>query len=185
MKRIFIALKIAPGEALLRMFSSLRSLPGNEKINWVDPENIHVTLAFLGDTEGERIKAADIAVREKCKGFGEFGFNLTGTGLFRNFRDPKVIWTGIEDCDRLVKLNEIITAGLRDAGFKPESRPFKPHITLGRIKFIKDPHSLESAIERYSGTFFQRVTVNEVIIFESILSPAGPLYKPVSRIRLS
>ena len=69
MKRIFIALKVVPGDVLLRMLSSLKSLLGNEKIKWVDPENIHLTLAFLGDTEDERIKVAGIMLKNACSGF--------------------------------------------------------------------------------------------------------------------
>jgi 2'-5' RNA ligase len=185
MKRIFIALKIEPGDTLLRMISSLKSLPGNERINWVDPANIHLTLAFLGDTDEEMIKIADIAVRQQCRGSGEFSFKLSGTGVFRNYRDPKVIWAGIEECPNLTRLNNLISTALCDAGFKLEKRPFKPHITLGRIKSIKDPKAFESAVERYRSTFFQEVAVNEVILFESILKPTGPVYKPLGKFMLA
>ncbi|OFY68458.1 MAG: 2'-5' RNA ligase [Bacteroidetes bacterium RBG_13_43_22] len=185
MKRIFIALKVEPEGNLLRMISSLRSVLGNEKINWVDLSNIHLTLAFLGDTGEERIKMADIAVRQKCSGFGVFSFNLSGTGVFKNFRDPRVIWTGIGECEKLIKLNDLIMTGLKDTGFKFEDRPFRPHITLGRIKFIKDPSLLESALEKYRDAHFQTVPVKEVILYESILKPAGPVYKPLGRFRLS
>lgn len=185
MKRIFIALKIEPGDNLLRMMSSLKSLLGNERINWVDAANIHLTLAFLGDTDEEMIKVADLAVRQHCRGSGEFSFKLSGTGVFRNYRDPKVIWAGIEECPGLTRLNNLISTALSDAGFKLEERPFKPHITLGRIKFIKDSGALTSAVERYNNTFFQEVTVNEVILFESILKPSGPLYRPLGKFSLT
>ncbi|OFY64212.1 MAG: 2'-5' RNA ligase [Bacteroidetes bacterium RBG_13_43_22] len=185
MKRIFVAIKIEPEGLLLKTISSLRSVLANERIVWVDPVNIHLTLAFLGDTEEERIKVADIAVRQQCSGFGEFSFNLKGTGVFKNFRDPRVIWTGIEECERLTSINDHIMKELKDTGFSLEDRPFKPHITLGRIKFIKDPRLLESSLERYRETHFQKVNVSEVILFESILKPAGPVYKPLGRYRLS
>ncbi|MFH0842305.1 MAG: RNA 2',3'-cyclic phosphodiesterase [Bacteroidota bacterium] len=185
MKRIFIALKINPGDSLIRMISTLRALLENERINWVDPANIHLTLAFLGDTDEEMIKIADLAVRQQCRGSGEFSFNLSGTGVFRNYRDPKVIWAGIEEYRNLARLNNLISTALSDAGFKLEERPFKPHITLGRIKFIKDSRVLESAVEKYSNTFFQEVAVNEVILFESILKPTGPVYKPLGRFLLA
>jgi 2'-5' RNA ligase len=177
-------LKVEPGDTLLRMISSLKSLLGNERINWVDPANIHLTLAFLGDTDEEMIKIADLAVRQQCRGSGVFSFNLSGTGVFRNYRDPKVIWAGIEECRSLARLNNLISTALSDAGFKLEERPFKPHITLGRIKSLKDVKALESAVARYSSTFFQEVAVNEVILFESILKPTGPVYKPLGRFLL-
>ncbi len=185
MKRIFIALKIEPDGILLRMITSLRSVFGNERITWVDPANIHLTLAFLGDTEEDRIKAAGITARQNCSGFGEFSFNLSGTGVFKNFREPRIIWVGIEESEKLVQLNDLIMTGLKDTGFRFEDRPFRPHITLGRIKFIKDSELLKSTLERYQDTHFQKVLIKEVILYESILKPTGPVYKPLGRFSLS
>lgn len=184
MKRIFIALKVEPGETLLRMFSSLKALPGNEKITWVAPGNIHLTIAFLGDTEDERIMVAGIMLKQKCTGFGEFGFNLSGAGVFRNFKDPKVIWIGIGNSGKLFQLNDLIITGLKDTGFKVEERQFNPHITLGRVKSIKDTEALKSAVDRYQNTFIQEVRVSEVILYESILKPTGPIYKPIGKFSL-
>jgi 2'-5' RNA ligase len=185
MKRVFAAIKIEPGDSLLKMITSLRSTLERERIKWVDPENIHLTMAFLGDTDDERITVADIALRKKCCGSGKFTFSLTGAGVFKNFRDPRVLWTGIEECERLINLNDQIMKGLKDVGFQLEDRPFKPHITLGRIKFLRDTGLLESAVKRYSGIHFQKVSVDEVKLFESILRPAGPVYKVLSKYRLS
>jgi 2'-5' RNA ligase len=183
MKRIFIALKVEPGEKLMSMFSSLRTLLGNEKITWVAPGNIHLTMAFLGDIEDERTMVAGIMLKQKCAGFGEFGFNLSGAGVFRNFKDPRVIWIGIDNSEKLLQLNDLIITGLKDTGFKIEERQFNPHITLGRVKSIKDAEALKSTIYRYQDTFIQEVRISEVILYESILRPIGPVYKPIGRFR--
>ncbi|MDP4222569.1 MAG: RNA 2',3'-cyclic phosphodiesterase, partial [Bacteroidota bacterium] len=108
-----------------------------------------------------------------------------GAGVFRNYRDPRIIWTGIQSSDKLIKLNELITAGLRENGFETEEREFNPHLTLGRIKSIRDPEDLKKALESYSQTVFQTVKVNEIILFESILMQTGPLYKPLGVFNLS
>ncbi len=184
MKRIFIALKVEPGETLLRMLSSLKAMPGNEKITWVDPANFHLTMAFPGNTEDERIIVASIMLKQKCTGFGEFGFKLSGSGVFKSFSDPRIIWIGTENHEKVTDLNNLITTGLKDTGFKIEERQFRPHITLGRIKSIKDKEALKSVVSRYQNTFFQEVPVTEVILFESILKPTGPVYKPIGRFRL-
>jgi 2'-5' RNA ligase len=180
MKRIFIAVKIEPDAVLIRMISSLRSNLANDRITWVDPSNMHLTLAFLGDTDDERIKAAGIAVSQSCSGFGKFSFRLSGTGVFKNFRDPRVIWIGIEESENLARLNDLIMKRLKDAGFRIEDRPFKPHLTLGRIKFVKDPDMLKTALEKYGNIDFQKVPVKEVILYESILKQTGPVYKILS-----
>jgi 2'-5' RNA ligase len=184
MKRIFIAIRIDPGSTMLRIHSSLKSILGSEHIKWVDPANIHLTLAFLGDTEEERIKVAGIMLKQKCTGFGDFSFRLSGTGVFREYRDPRVIWIGITEAGKLIRLYDDITTGLKDTGFKTGNRPFKPHISLGRIKFIKNPDALRKALELYQDSFVQEVRVSEVILYESILKPAGPVYRPTGRFKL-
>lgn len=185
MKRIFIAIQTEPEESFQRMYSSLRSLLGSEKITWVSRENIHLTLVFLGEIEEEMIKAAAIVLKRQCTGFGEFKFALTGAGVFRNFKDPKVIWAGIENPDRLIELNDLIANGLKNAGFRTEEKHFKPHITIGRVKFIKNNEALRSAITRYQDTFIQEVHVREVILYESILKQEGPIYRSLGKFSLS
>lgn len=184
MKRIFIAVKTEPSTEFNRMYSSLKALLGKERINWVNMDNIHLTLVFLGDTDDEMINVAGIVLRQKCTGFSNFSFTLSGTGVFRNFRDARVIWAGIQDPERLLELNKQIVSGLKDAGFRIEERQFSPHVTLGRIKSITDHEALKSAIERYRETYLQEVKVNEVILFESILKPSGPVYRPLGIFRL-
>jgi len=179
MKRIFIAIKIEPENTFLKIYSSLRTIRGDEKINWVDLSNIHLTLAFLGDTEEGRIKVVAIMLKQQCSGFGEFDFNLSGAGVFKNFRDPRVIWFGIGNSEKLVELYAAIKTGLEDAGFKTEDRSFRPHITIGRIKYIKNTDALKAAIENYRDSEIQKITAKEVILYESVLKSSGPVYKPV------
>jgi 2'-5' RNA ligase len=185
MKRIFIAIKVDPGELFLKILSSFRHKHINDRITWVDPVNTHLTLAFLGNTEEEKIRIVLQMLKEISPGFGAFGFSLAGAGLFRSIQDPRVIWIGIKDQERLAELNALVMKGLINAGFNIEMRPFRPHITLGRIKSINDPSLLKSEIEFYQDTVIQHVAVNEVILYESITLPAGPIYKPIGKFSLS
>lgn len=185
MKRVFIAVKVEPGGELLRMISSLKALLEAENIKWVDTANIHLTLVFLGDTEEKRIKILVSMLRERCTGFNEFEFILAGTGVFKNFRDPRVIWVGIQSSEKLLMLNNTITDGLKENDFEIEDRQFSPHLTLGRIKSVKDTENLKTILERYKNTEFQKVEVKEVILFESILSQTGPIYKSLGNFPLS
>ena len=185
MKRIFIAIKVNPEGELLRMFSLLKAALGAENIKWVDPANIHMTLAFLGDTEEKRVMVLSSMLKERCTGFGEFDFNLTGTGVFKSFRDPRVLWAGIQSAERLIQLNNIIAEGLKLNGFKIEERQFKPHLTLGRVKSVRDTENLKTVLERYKDNQFQIVHVSEVILYESILMQTGPIYKALGNFVLS
>jgi len=176
MKRIFIAVKVSPEDELLKMFSSLKTILRADNITWVDPANIHLTLAFLGDTDEKRITILNRMLSNTCTGFGEFDFNLTGTGVFKNFRDPRVLWAGIRSAERLIQLNKIIAEGLKLNGFVTGEREFKPHLTLGRVKSVRDNENFKSVLEKYRDHHLQVIHVNEVVLFESILTQTSPIY---------
>jgi RNA 2',3'-cyclic 3'-phosphodiesterase len=184
MKRIFIAVKVEAGETLLRMISSLKTGLINESIKWTKPENIHITLAFLGDTEEEMIKIISEMLKEKCERSGKFELIIKGSGVFTKNSEPRVIWIGIEQSEKFSQLNGLIKSGLGEAGIGIEDRPFNPHLTLGRIKNIKDKEVLKSLLNGFQNKEIQKVAVNEVILYESILLPAGPVYKPIGKFKL-
>jgi RNA 2',3'-cyclic 3'-phosphodiesterase len=184
MKRIFIALKIEPGPELRNMIRGLRNASGNIRVKWVEPENIHLTLAFLGDTEEERITAAAMILNKVCSATGQFSFTIGSPGIFKSYRDLKVIWTGIRDPEALVELRRKLSEELNYAGFRLEEREFRPHITIGRVKAPGNADMLKSFISRYQDITLQVVKVKEAILFESILKPAGPVYKPVGIFKL-
>jgi len=185
MKRVFIAVKVNPGPELLKGVASLKALLASESIKWTELINTHLTLAFLGDTEEKKIKILSEMLAEKCSGFHDFSFTIAGTGVFKNYRDPRVIWAGIKSSELLIKLSETINSGLREIGLPVGERAFSPHLTLGRIRSIKNMPGLIPAIERYSETEFQTVKVNEVILYESILMQTGAVYKVLGKYPLA
>lgn len=184
MRRTFIAVKVEAEESLLKLISSLKSRLSNESIKWTNPDNIHITLSFLGDTEENLIDRIKIMLKEKSEGSGKFELIIRGSGVFRNLNDPRIIWIGIEPSEILMRLNGIILKGLKELGVNTEERPFKPHLTIGRIKHLNDKESLEALMEKYQDSEIQRTRVTEVILFESILLQSGPVYKPITRINL-
>lgn len=184
MKRIFVAVKVEPGETLLSMISSLKTGLINEKINWTNPDNIHITLAFLGDTEEGKIKPLTEALKWEIEVLGKFKFIIRGSGIFKNLNDPRVIWAGIESSTELVELNKVVLKGLRSIGIKIDDRQFNPHLTLGRIKRLDDKANLKSLTEKYRDLEIQKVPVNEVILYESILLHSGPVYMPITKFYL-
>jgi 2'-5' RNA ligase len=184
MKRIFIALKVEEGATLLEMFSALKSALKNDIIKWTSIDNIHITLAFLGDTQESLINDISVMLAEKCHGYGKFSLTLKGCGIFRNFSDPRIIWTGIEPSSRLIALNESIMTGLKMLNIKMEDRPYNPHLTLGRIKHLNDKDLLKHFIDRFLNIELQTVPVSEVILYESILTQSGPVYKPLAKFSL-
>jgi 2'-5' RNA ligase len=185
MKRTFIAVRVEAGEKLKDAILTLRAGLRNENIKWVDISNMHITLAFIGDTDEEMIEKVRFMLNNDFEGFGIIDFRLTGFGVFRNLNDPRVIWTGIVNAYRLAEAHDIVKNGLAELNIKLEDRLFKPHLTIGRIKDLKDKESLQKMIRKYSDTNLQDVTVKEIVYYESVLLPTGSLYKPILKVDLT
>jgi 2'-5' RNA ligase len=161
----------------MKMISSMQTGLSNESIKWTSIENLHITLSFLGDTEETVIKNLSFLLNKACTGSGKFELTISGAGIFKSLRDPRVIWTGIEPSAELVALNVIVSRCLEEAAIKHDSQPFKPHLTIGRIRSLGSGEVLNDLLKRYIGVQLQRVHVNEIILYESILHKTGAVYK--------
>jgi RNA 2',3'-cyclic 3'-phosphodiesterase len=183
-KRTFIAVKISVDKDLKSAIDLLRKGLAKEKIRWIDDHNMHITLAFIGDTHEKTIKDIISMLDSKLKGSGRIAFGLRSFGVFKNFRDPRVIFTAIENPENLMTAFITIKSGLEGLGIKIEEREFKPHLTLGRVKFLSDTDNLKVLLSKFENVKFQDVIVDEIIYYESILRPEGPEYKPLQIICL-
>ncbi len=179
MKRVFIAVKTELSESVLRVITSMKSGLSNESIKWTNPENLHITLLFLGKTEEEKVDIISSVLREVCNGFGEFEIIIRGVGVFKNMNEPRVIWAGIEPSEKLNILNKNIVNKLRNLDIYKGENYFKPHLTLGRIKSVVEKQNFKTIVDKYKTTELQNLIVHDVILYESILLPEGPVYKPI------
>jgi len=148
----------------------------SEGIKWVEPHNLHVTLAFLGDLDLEAVERAIAAVGRGCAGHHAFSLGFDGFGVFPGWRAPRVLWVGAaEGAERLVALAESVAQALREAGFVLEDRPYRPHLTVGRWRAPEGAARLRGAVaERDSGLPASRV--ERVDVMASRLTPRGPIY---------
>ena len=181
MKRIFIATDIVNSEKLRALLASFKDALGDERIRWVDPANMHLTLAFLGDKDEGEIKEAGDIMTSVSSGFEPFEIELNGTGVFRNIRQPRVIWLGLKAPDSFYRMQEMLCRQLEDEGIYRKEKIFKPHITLGRIKYIESRDRLSGILKAHSSVRLPPMEVSELILYESILKPGGPKYHPLRR----
>jgi 2'-5' RNA ligase len=185
MKRLFLAVDITPGTALTDAYDNMRHSLRMEKINWVRKDHMHLTLAFLGDTEENKIPGLVSGIEAAVNVHHSFTLTLAGLGVFRNIHDPRVIWIG---CDAEKEFQDIKMETdkiLRAMEFEVEDRPFSPHLTLGRIKFMRHPNHLGQLIGVYKDTVFQSETIRSIVLYESRLSPAGPEYIALHKFSLA
>jgi len=185
MKRTFIAIKIHPGEKMLEILDYCRNALVQEKIKWVDPGVMHITIVFLGDTDESIITSVSDIIKQAALKYPPFDLFFRGTGIFRNMHDPRVIWIGTEINTVMQNIKAELDNQLSKFGFEKETREFRPHLTLGRIKYLKNKSSLEEAINLYKEKDVQRELISELIYYESILKPAGPEYHPIITAPLS
>lgn len=179
MKRTFVAISIIPDEGLKDITGKLRKALKDERISWPDEGNIHITLAFLGDTPDSRIPLIKEAIAVICNNHSRFGLAIRGIGVFRSQSDPRVIWAGVDAIEKLNSLRHDVAEALRKLEVPIDDRKFSPHITLGRIKNIKDAAKLNSLVEQYALTEFQNTEISELVFYESILMQTGAVYRPL------
>jgi 2'-5' RNA ligase len=178
--RLFFAIELADDvqDLLDDATASLRAEA--PELAWIDRAKRHLTLKFLGDVSDEAVprltEAADRAVVEH----GPLEISIREIGAFPNFRRARVVWIGVEQERRLELLHHDLEVACESAGFEVEGRPFRPHITLARVR---DPLPIGrmKAFARVARSVRLRATVlvEQITLFESILAPSGARYRCV------
>jgi len=152
------------------------------RASWVSPKNIHLTLKFLGDIPPDSAAALNERMAEAGRGISPLSLFASGVGAFPGPRRPRVLWVGLGgDLDRLERLHRGLEAEMGRAGFPPEGRPFRAHLTVARVKAVEDPAALEEALRRLSGFRSPPFSAVEMVLFRSELTPSGPIYTRLYR----
>ncbi len=176
MKRLFVAIKINPDRLFLNQFHEIQNRLHHERIKWVEEFNIHITLKFFGETEDAKIPEITHVLSDIAANTNVFSFSLQNLGIFGSSYDPRVVWAGIEPHEELALMMKLIGEKLESIGYKPDRQNLVPHLTLGRIKFLKDKNLFRQIIHQSSKISSQEITVDRFILFESILKKEGPVY---------
>lgn len=190
--RLFVALDLPAGAkaALAATMGQLQSvIPAG--VRWVNPAGIHLTLKFLGDTEAGLVTPLLTALREAAAGDAmPFPLHLDGLGVFPNYREPRGIYAGVDgDLDSLVRAQRQVEQAITQLGFPREKRPFRPHLTLGRVR-----DGVGSAARRHIGDTIARQaaalspeypwTAGEIHLIRSQLTPQGAVYTTLGQAAL-
>ena len=196
--RTFIAIEL-PEEVrdyLGRCQDRLKAAGANVK--WTRPEQIHLTLAFLGNVLVDELDLLAEAVREAAAGFGPLGLRAAGTGQFPPGGRPRVVWVGVRtETGDLVGLQKAVAEAAAPFAEKQEHRGFHPHLTLGRVRQGRrghrgrgggggggDPAALGRAVADGAGEEGPAFDADEVVVFQSDLGREGPTYTPLARLPL-
>jgi 2'-5' RNA ligase len=155
-------------------------------VKWIEPENMHLTLLFLGEVEDRTLPAVCRVAADVAAGLAPFEMSVEGAGCFPNARRPKTLWVGVgEGRQELVALHDALEPPLLDLGcYRREERQYTPHLTLGRVKGEAGADQLATALARRSDWQGGQVRVREVLVMSSELRPDGPTYTVLGRGKL-
>jgi 2'-5' RNA ligase len=181
MIRAFIAIELSPEAKKALSELQAEFIKTDADVKWVKPENIHVTLKFLGDITEEQKIAIQNILDDYFKETQSFKIRLQTTGAFPKPEYPKVIWVGSSGETELKNIAKIVDEKINKLGFPREERAFKSHLTLGRVRSGRDKDKLLQALKKFQDWQGPEMTVAGVSLFQSTLTPQGSIYSPLHK----
>jgi RNA 2',3'-cyclic 3'-phosphodiesterase len=184
--RIFIGIEI--DDAMREQIATLQAVlaESGATVKWVDRQNLHVTLLFLGDVDDRDLYAISKIVSTASRREPPFRLSVSGVGAFPNLRRPKTIWAGItEGTETLQRIHVALEEPLIDLGcYRQEERSYTPHLTLGRTQSEVDSNVLSAELPKHVQWDGGETMIEELVIFSSELRRSGPEYTVVARAEL-
>jgi 2'-5' RNA ligase len=178
--RAFFAVELGPAarRAAEAAAGELRGRPCGDGVRWVRPEGLHVTLRFLGDVDSARIAPLAARARSELAPLRPFRVRLGPAELFPTPRRPRVVALGVAPEAPLAALAGALERASVALGFGPAERPFRAHLTLGRVRDRRCPDVAGLAVPA------EEIAVEEAVLFRSELAPSGARYTPLERLSL-
>jgi 2'-5' RNA ligase len=180
-------------EALSALIGDLRRV--NAPVKWVEAQNIHLTLKFIGSVPDASVARTIEILRACASGIAPFSLDVNGAGGFPDLKRPKVVFVcAVDQPPVAAELARRLNEQMAEVGAERDDRPYQNHITLGRVRPSRTSGSkdeprhlaqLTQRLESLQGKSFGSMEVSEVTLIESKLTPAGPIYSPVERVRLA
>ena len=175
--RLFVAVNL-PAEVRDAVAAAARPLVAvAPALAWVSPERLHLTVKFLGECAEEAVPALGAALDGVAFRHREFGLDLKDVGAFPNFRRPRVVWIGVEHAARLELLQHDVERACEGLGHEVEGRPFRPHLTLARVRAPLPPASAQALARAARAVrFHHEVSVTSIDLMRSTSGAGGSRY---------
>ena len=185
-KRTFLAIHIPSTADYTGLVERLKKNLTHEKfINYCRPENIHLTLKFLGSTPVDDIPAIIEACQKVAQRHQPFTMDFDRTGFFGSNNVPRVLWLGMNDQPQaLFDLENDLLDAFDDLGYMRDRQNFVPHLTVCRIKSLVDKQFFLKICDAIEPKTYLHADVKELVYYQSILQPTGPIYKVIKKIPL-
>jgi RNA 2',3'-cyclic 3'-phosphodiesterase len=177
--RTFIAVRIEPGLQLIQALRGMQDQLAGEPVKWTQVGNLHLTLKFLGETSHGQVEKVMEELDLLVRSFQPFTCHLQGVGFFKSQGMPRVLFMHVADPEGLQRVASELNRRLAGAGFGSDAREFTPHLTIARMKYLKDKSTFYQMVEKYRDHPIQPLHVRELVFYRSMLHSSGPVYKPL------
>jgi len=184
--RAFISIDIEDEEVVNRIVEVQERLKASgADLKLVEPENVHLTLKFLGDIPESRVTDVVNAMEKAAETVEPFTMRLKGIGVFPNPNYVRVVWIGVEEgSDETKAMAAVLEQELGRMGFRRERKDFVPHVTVARVRSGRNKDRLIEAIRELSNVEVGEVEVDRIRLKKSILRPQGPEYHTVEEVEI-
>ncbi|MEM4335060.1 MAG: RNA 2',3'-cyclic phosphodiesterase [Candidatus Caldarchaeum sp.] len=178
--RAFIAVDVSDDETVKNIVNVQNELMrvGREGLKPVEPQNLHLTIRFLGEVSDDDVQLVSEAL--SLVDARQFTMSLKGLGYFPGGGRVNVVWAGVDQGgEELKKIHGSLEKLLSGIRIEKDSR-FSPHLTICRVKFVKDKRGLLDVIRRNKETFFGQQRVDRICLKKSVLTSSGPVYSDLA-----
>jgi 2'-5' RNA ligase len=180
--RLFVALDLSESirSKLKGYLAQMQPVLGTRSIKWVAPENVHLTMKFLGETNPSRLQEVKDALKDVTSTTPAFSIEVGQFDCFPNRRRPRVLWVGVQEAgSALTKLHADLNNAYRRLNYEPDDRAFHPHLTIGRVHrkiSRREVEELSRKLNQIQVPDLGRQEVHEIVLYKSDLRPEGPIY---------
>jgi 2'-5' RNA ligase len=179
--RTFIAVDfpIEIKEKIIEITAYFQSKLPPAQIKWVEPDHMHLTLKFMGETPHDKLVQIKQSIHQVISVFPSFEIEIKALGMYPNNQRPRVIWLGINAENYLILLHNQLDQALKGEGIKSDRRPFSPHLTIGRVRRNADQESviqIGRILSQFKIASLGSIKIDEILYYQSVLTPQGPIY---------
>lgn len=182
--RTFIAIDFPDDilEKIAKIISFLRSQTPEKALKWVDKDNLHMTLKFIGEIREDSLPDIQSLMTRALQGHDFFKISIGRLGMYPNHNNPRVVWLGITAEETLFTIQRKLDLTLQDAGIPSEKRAYSPHLTIARLRRDMDPTAtrlIGETLSQFKVDSPGSVLVRQILLYQSQLTSSGPIYSPL------
>ncbi len=187
--RTFVAIEFSPKirGKIGEIIEYFKTQTPDYALKWVEPQNLHMTIKFLGEVSEEHLRTIKDVLSDTLKGRSAFEIEVTGMGMYPSTQKPRVIWLGIKGSEPLKDIHQSLDQALQKASIPPDKRGLSPHLTIARVRrnvetlIVQD---IGKTLSQFKIDSLGKCTIDRIVLYKSTLTPSGPIYDPLLSIPL-